>query len=182
MKKLYFVRHGQTDTNIAGLLSGHLEATLTDEGKAQATATGKELKEKHRHIDLIICSPLKRAFETACLIASELNYPIEQIMKNPLFMERSFGALEGASSKKFFITGNYQDIDSAEGAESVAALQERAVQALAYVQSLPSDNILVVGHGASGRALRRVVNNEPYTNEYIGELKMINNSEILELF
>lgn len=182
MKKLYFVRHGQTDTNIAGLLSGHIEAILTEEGRAQAIAAGKELKEKHQHIDLIICSPLKRAYETACLIANELDYPIKLIEKNPLFIERSFGVLEGASNKEFFKTGNYQDIDSADGAESVAALQARASQALSYVKTLQSENILIVGHGASGRALRRVVNNEPHTNEYIGELRIINNSEILELF
>ena len=55
-------------------------------------------------------------------------------------------------------------------------------KALDYIKSLPDENILIVGHGAAGRALRRVVNGEPHTNEYIGELKIINNSEVLELF
>ena len=182
MKTLYFIRHGQTDTNIAGLLSGHIEAILTDDGKAQASAAGKELKAKHQHIDLIICSPLKRAYETACLIATELEYPIRRIEKNPLFMERSFGVLEGTSAEKFFKSGGYKELDSVQGAESVASLQKRAEKALEYIKTLPDENILIVGHGASGRALRRVVNGEPPTNEYIGELKMINNSEILELF
>lgn len=182
MKKLYFVRHGQTDTNIGGLLSGHIEAILTEDGKAQAIAAGKKLKEEHQRIDLIVCSPLKRAYETACLIAKEIEYPIENIVQNALFKERSFGVLEGTSSEKFFKTGGYKDIDSVKGAETVASLQKRASDALEYIKTLPYENILIVGHGASGRALRRVVNGEPHTNEYLGELKMINNSEILELF
>jgi len=54
------VRHGQTDANINGLLSGHLEAVLTENGKTQAIAAGKELKAKHQIVDLIICSPTKK--------------------------------------------------------------------------------------------------------------------------
>jgi broad specificity phosphatase PhoE len=182
MKKLYFVRHGQTDTNVKELLSGHIEAILTDEGKAQAVTAGKDLKTKHLNIDLIVCSPLLRAYDTACIIAKELDYPIQRIKKNPLFLERSFGVLEGTSNKKFFIAGKYKDIDEVEGAETISSLQQRAEEALAYIKSLPDENILLVGHGAFGRALRRVVNGEPFSNEYIGELKIINNSEIVELF
>ncbi len=182
MKKLYFVRHGLSDHNTAGLFSGQIEAMLTEDGRAQAKAAGKQLEEKHLHIDLIVCSPLQRAYETACIIAREIGYPIEQIVKNPLFKERSFGVLEGKATEGLLKDGNYKQIDSVEGAESIAELQARAEKALAYVQTLPDENILIVGHGASGRALRRAVNNEPHTDEYIGQLKFINNSEIVELF
>jgi probable phosphoglycerate mutase len=182
MKKLYFVRHGQTDTNVKELLSGNIEAILTEDGKAQATATGKTLHQNHGHIDLIICSTLQRAYDTACLIAKEIDYPIEKIQKNELFIERSFGVLEGASNEKYFKMGGYKELDLVEGAETIAALQERAEKALEYVKTLPAENILIVSHGAFGRAIRRVVNGEPYTNEYIGELKIIDNSKIVELF
>jgi broad specificity phosphatase PhoE len=57
MKKLHFVRLGQTDTNINGILSENIEAVLTEDGKAQAISAWKELKAKHQHIDLIVCSP-----------------------------------------------------------------------------------------------------------------------------
>ncbi len=182
MKKLYFVRHGQSDHNTAGLFSGQIEAKLTEEGKLQAAATGKELKEKHQKINLIVCSPLQRAHETACIIAKEIGYPVEKIKNNPLFMERTFGILEGTPSEKFLKDGNYKNLDSVEGAESIADLHVRAEEALAYIRTLSADNILIVGHGAAGRALRRVVNGEPHGNEYIGEIKKINNAEILELF
>jgi broad specificity phosphatase PhoE len=181
MKRLYFVRHGQTDTNLAGLLSGDTEAILTDEGRALASATGKRLKAENIRINLIVCSPLLRAVETASLIAKEINYPIEQIIQNKLFKERFFGVLEGTSDFIYLHGGKYKDLDSVEGAETVADLQKRAALALEYVKALPQENILIVGHGASGRALRRVVNGEPHTNEYVGELKIIGNTEIIEL-
>lgn len=183
MKKLYFVRHGQTDTNIKGLFSGHIEAKLTKEGKEQAVATGKELKTNHQRIDLIICSPQIRAFDTACLIAKELGYPIKHIQKNPRFKERYFGVLEGTSATHYMKESKkYQDVDSAEGAETIAMLQKRAEQALEYVKKLTDKNILIVSHGAFGRAFRRAVNGQPHTDEYVGDLKIINNSEIVELF
>lgn len=176
------MRHGQTDANAARLWAGHIDAVLTEDGKIGAIAAGKELKAKRQLIDLIICSPLQRAYDTACLIARELDYPVEHIEKNPLFIERSFGDVEGKSIDKFFENGKtYKDIDAVKEAESIYDLQQRAQKALEYLNSLPTETILIVGHGASGRALRRVVNGEPHTNEYIGELKIINNSEIVEL-
>ena len=43
MKKLFYVRHGQTVMNVQGLLAGQIETPLTDEGRAQAEAAGAVL-------------------------------------------------------------------------------------------------------------------------------------------
>jgi broad specificity phosphatase PhoE len=180
MKRLFYVRHGETHMNAAGLLSGQTETPLTDTGTEQAKATGKELKEKALRIDLIVCSPYERAFDTACHIAAAIGYPIENIQKNELFIERTFGVLEGTSGKAFMATHEYRDIDDVEGSETVEALQKRAAQAFEYVAALPQETILVVGHGAFGRAFRRVVRGLPHTHEYLAETK-IGNAEIVEL-
>ncbi len=62
--KIYATRHGQTDWNKADKICGITDVELTDKGREQA----KELAEKcaaKGDIDIIICSPLKRARDTA---------------------------------------------------------------------------------------------------------------------
>ena len=97
MKKLYFVRHGETHMNVAGRLSGRIETPLTDKGRLQAIKTGKHIKMHLPTIDLIICSPYGRAYETAKSIAGQIGYPITKIGRNKLFVERTFGVLEGTA-------------------------------------------------------------------------------------
>lgn len=180
MKRLFYVRHGETEANVAELLSGNIETPLTKNGIQQAIATGKEIKERLPKVDLIICSPLGRAYETAKLIAQEIDYPISKLQKNDLLVERSYGVLERTSAKHFLKDGNYYLLDSIEQAETVEDLQKRAAKAFEYISQLDFDVILIVAHGAFGQAMRRVANKQPHTDEYKA-FKQIPNAAIVEL-
>ena len=75
--EIYFVRHGQTDANLAqknGDAIGEDDAPLNATGKKQA----KEIAEKLRKecFDVILVSPYKRAVETAEIINKYHNLPI----------------------------------------------------------------------------------------------------------
>jgi broad specificity phosphatase PhoE len=185
MKRLFYVRHGETEMNVAGVWSGRIETPLTQTGKQQAQEAGKALKAKLPHVDLIICSPLTRAYHTASIIAGEIGYPIENIQKNPLLLERSFGNLEGTSDINYYAEhGGLESLDEVEGAETVEQMQMRAGEALSMIELLPQDNILVVSHGTFGRAFRRAVDKLPHTHEYIQEHRdeyKLKNAEIIEL-
>ena len=63
---ILFVRHGQTDCNINGIIQGHLDAPLNQTGIEQAEKTAEELK--NTSIDIIYSSPLIRAKKTAEII------------------------------------------------------------------------------------------------------------------
>ena len=180
MKKLFYAKHGQTLMNVSGLLSGRTETPLTEKGVEQATAAGKDLKQKLLHVDLIVCSPYERTYDTAKLIANEISYPIEKIQKNEMFIERSFGVLEGTPGKDFLEEHQYSEFDDVEGSETIEELQARAEEALKYLQTFKEDNILVVGHGAFARAIIRVVQGLPYTHEYEADTS-IGNASIVEL-
>lgn len=167
MKHLYFCRHGLTEMNVTGQFSGQIETNLTAEGQAQAKKAGQAIKANLPKIDLIICSPYKRARDTAQLIAGEIGYPEANIQTNDLLIERSFGVLEGTPGKEFFKNHSYQDLDSYQDVEPIEQVQQRADKFYEYLKMLKQyDNILVVGHGASGRALRRVVNGQPFSYNY----------------
>ena len=166
--------------NEQGLISGQTETSLTEKGVEQAKAAGKVIKETLPKIDLIICSPYERTRETAKHIAFEIDYPLDRIQMHELFIERNFGIIEGTSGDDFFEHNEYKDIDLIENAETIEDLDKRAKIALKHIKSLDYDNILIVGHGSFGRAIKRVVNDLPHTHEY-EVYTPIGNAEIIEL-
>jgi len=76
MVKLFLIRHGQTVFNAEHKIAGQIETELTELGKEQAQNFAKELKNKGIVFDAILCSPLKRAKDTAEFIAKEIKTPI----------------------------------------------------------------------------------------------------------
>ena len=140
--------------------------TLTPLGRKQAKAEGKKAKQMGLKFDLIICSPILRAYQTATIIAQEVGYPVDRIEQNELFVERWFGELEGKSSD-YVRSLPRGAMDKVPGIETLAQLHERAKKAHDYLLKLPQENILVVAHSGFGRALRRVINKQPHSHEYV---------------
>lgn len=145
-KKIYFIRHGQSELNAAGRYAGHTETPLTEEGRQQARAAG-QLAKKH-NIEYIISSPLGRALETAQIVAAELDYPLEDIHVDELFIERNYGDLEDQPYTPGF------DYNTVNGIETDTQIIKRAEKALTFIENLQADSILIVSHGSLGRAIR----------------------------
>ena len=71
---VYFIRHGETDFNLKGIIQGQLDIPLNETGIKQAYETKDKLT--NLKIDIIFCSPLIRAKQTAEIINEKLNVPI----------------------------------------------------------------------------------------------------------
>ena len=154
--------------NVEGRWSGTTETPLTAEGRKQAMAAGKAAKDLK--IDLIVASPLTRAHDTARLIAKEMGYPEDKIELNSLLIERHYGELEG---KEWYPDFNYDGIVDIETEDT---LLHRARLALNWLESLDHDNIMVVSHGAFGRALRHhILEDFPFSHPH-----KLKNAEIQE--
>lgn len=163
MKHLYFSRHGQTEMNVSGHISGHVDPFLTAKGREQAKLAGKKARDAGLVFDVILASPLTRAHETAKLIAKEVGYPAGRILVHDFLKERHFGEIDGKRFKDLKIEDYYTNpfaIDHLNDVEKVADMQERAQKALEFIKALEAENILVVSHGAFGRALRRAAENK----------------------
>ena len=65
--RLYLIRHGQTAHSAADRFSGASDVDLAEEGRRQATCLAQRLAGEP--IAAFYCSPLRRAIETAGLIA-----------------------------------------------------------------------------------------------------------------
>jgi len=70
MIELYVVRHGETAWNAEGRIQGHLDSDLTPEGRRQAEAAARLLKD--RSIRFLYCSNLGRAMKTAAVLSWHL--------------------------------------------------------------------------------------------------------------
>ena len=115
MKKLYFVRHGESLMNLSGAISGRVETPLTARGLRQSESVGIVIKKQLPPIDLIICSPSQRTYQTAKCIAKAVGYPIKKIRKDQLFLKQSFGPLEGTLAVDFYAQHDYKDFDQIKG-------------------------------------------------------------------
>lgn len=163
MKLLIFMRHGESEFNRSNKWTGSTDVPLTDKGHLQARRAGREMRSKGLSFDVIVSSPLLRAHDTAKHVANELDYPHEKIMINHQLVERDFGMLEG--NKHLVAATRYlhdeSSIDKYKEVEKLTDLQSRVDYVLDQLNQMPHDNILIVGHSAFGRALRRAVLNEP---------------------
>lgn len=144
---IYLLRHGETDWNREARLQGHTDIPLNQNGRLQIEHAAEVLANLCDGINLIISSPLSRAYESAEIVAEKLLYEKGNIVTEPLLIERCFGAGEGlttAEREERYPSGIYPEMESFED------LIERAKSVFNKIVKLyeHNDNILVVSHGA----------------------------------
>ena len=139
----YYLRHGETESNLARLIAGSLDVDLTPLGRSQALAAAAALA--HLPITAIYSSPLKRARDTAEPIAQQLGLPVAIV---PGIAERYWGALEG-KPQSTRIRGVMPD-----DAESAEDFKARVLSGMAQIDAkLP----LIVAHSGVFRVLCRTL-------------------------
>lgn len=74
MPQLFFIRHGQTEANVKGILTGRLETNLTQKEIDDAIALSKELTED---LDYYYCSPLTRTHQTLKAIKGDVDFIVD---------------------------------------------------------------------------------------------------------
>lgn len=157
---IYLLRHGETDWNKKGLLQGHTDISLNQNGRIQVADTVRIMNGLRLRMDRIVSSPLKRALESAKIAAGGLDYPEAGIAVEELLKERGFGQGEGLTLEER--EAKYPDCNY-PGMEPQADLVRRAGQAFWKIVGLyqGADNILLVAHGAVLFALLEAVAKEP---------------------
>jgi len=154
---IYFVRHGETDWNVQGLIQGWTDIELNQKGHAQARAVGEALRQvREFHPDFnFVVSPLKRARQTMGYIAEALALEPEQISIEPAVTELGFGVWEGRPFWELKASPVYPPhpedryVWRPEGGESY---EDGHIRINAWLDRLDRPTV-VVAHGAIGRCL-----------------------------
>ncbi|HLA19838.1 MAG TPA: histidine phosphatase family protein [Pseudolabrys sp.] len=98
---VYYIRHGETDWNVAGRLQGRRDVPLNARGRAQGTHCGEILRdlfaERRRDPAALdyVSSPLGRACQTMELARAALDLPADGYRVEPRLAEIAFGDWEG---------------------------------------------------------------------------------------
>jgi len=164
VKDLYLVRHGQTDSNLSGIIQGQsLDAPLNEEGIKQAKRIGEFLKATDRSIDKIISSDLIRAHQTAQIIGEMLGVDVETDVR---LREMNYGGWEGNFLEQLLKTPEgkiWQETPSMwqiENSENVLEVQRRIINAVNdHLQRF--DHPLFVSHGITISTFLLYVKNLP---------------------
>jgi len=93
--RLVLVRHGQSTWNLENRFTGWTDVDLTDQGKSEAHAGGKLLRENGYTFDSAYTSVLKRAIRTLNIIQEELDLEWIPVVRAWQLNERHYGALQG---------------------------------------------------------------------------------------
>ena len=155
MKRLYLLRHGQTEFNVKKLVQGRCDSPLTDLGRQQAQAAAGWLKSHGVVPDKVVSSPLGRAMDTAGLVATELLGQNAAVEPCEGIIERCYGNFEEGPHDALptDVWDPGEDLVPF-GGEGSRALQERMVNTLTnLISAEDTKTLLAVSHGSASRQL-----------------------------
>ncbi len=152
--KIFFIRHGRTQSNKEGKMMGQtIDEPLSEEGIEQVK---KMLPFLPRHFDVIISSPLRRTAQTAIIISEHRKVPIIYMEE---LKERNYGTLAGMKIEELpGLDKSTTDIDEqiktvdfkAHGGESEEEMKKRLAKALDLIKSeYKGKTVLMVGSGGT---------------------------------
>lgn len=95
MYKLVFIRHGQSAWNLENRFTGWTDVDLSKQGRTEARAAGKLLREFGYEFDLAFTSVLKRAIRTLNRILEEMDLDWLPVTRAWQLNERHYGSLQG---------------------------------------------------------------------------------------
>ena len=151
-KPFYYIRHGETDWNVQRITMGSTDIPLNARGIEQAHQAAELLC--HTHIESIAASPLRRAVQTAEIIAQIVQKPITIIDD---LRECSFGVMEGKPKGDEVWLREWRDGAVIEGAELFSSFAQRVASGINQATELPGP-VLVVAHGGVYRVIQKSLN------------------------
>jgi broad specificity phosphatase PhoE len=148
-------RHGQTAYNAAGRFQGHLPVPLDETGRAQAHALAQACV--GQGFTTLVCSPLRRARETADIVAGRIGLePVqdERWVETDAgdWTDRTFAEIVAEDPEAFAAFARVDPAFAFPGGESFAAHQARVAEAAADLRAcVDGAPTLVVCHGVTMR-------------------------------
>ncbi|MFW1708433.1 histidine phosphatase family protein [Vibrio parahaemolyticus] len=173
-RRIFVLRHGETEFNADKKLQGHCNSSLTSKGSDQARRVGTTLKQYVENRPFrVYSSTLGRALQTSQIVCEELNYSYENLNKESRLKEFSLGEWEQRT-----IPSLEQEIPNllaqndwylqAPNCETYESVRERLSSWLSDVAH--DEDIVVVSHGLTGIVLRGLLLGMDYTQVWQQDL------------
>ncbi len=149
-KIVYFVRHGQSEANVAPVFQSS-NSPLNEKGKEQAESVASRVAKLQ--FETLIASPFQRAKETAEAIEKATGKKPEfsdlfiERVKPKSINSRSYDDMEANNIWREWEKSLYTADMRVEDGENFNDLVERADKALTFLTNRPEQSIVVVTHG-----------------------------------
>ena len=149
MKTVYFVRHGESEGNVGDVWQDST-AALTEHGRVQAGVVGDRFSALP--VDIIVASDMKRALQTADIIADRIKC---EVVHSSLFNERrrpseqlgEFKENETAKEAEMLMKTYFNDPQFRySDEENFCDLKFRAEELMQFLEERPEDHVLVITH------------------------------------
>jgi probable phosphoglycerate mutase len=169
MTVVHWARHGENVANLSRIFSYRVfDGDLTDRGIVQAQRMADRLHAESDRYRLLVCSPLRRARQTAEIVSARLRLPVGAELDD--LREVNVGELDGRADDRAWRV--YEAILAAwrsgqlsqrfPGGESGDELAARTRRALASIAARAGGmDAVVIAHGASIRAAVPVLTGQP---------------------
>ena len=180
--RLFLVTHAETDWTTVGRFQGHTDIPLNAQGKQQAELLQQRLAQEL--LDAIVASDLRRALETAMIIATPHGLPVQT---DPRLRELHFGDWEGLTYAEVYqkdphglAAWQHNLLEfSTPGGERLPALADRLHDFLHDLMSrLPDRQVLVVAHRGSVRVMLCLLLGIPVQNLWQFRLDVASLTEV----
>lgn len=162
MTTVYLIRHAEAEGNLYRRCHGHYDSTITDNGYRQIAALAKRFE--HEHIDAVYSSDLTRTQTTALSLTRVHGLPLRL---EPRLREVGVGVWEDKTwtwlakfDREQLVRFN-TDAGTwrAEGAETMAQVRDRMVNALNDIIAIhPDQTVALFSHGMALRLLVGTLN------------------------
>ena len=163
MTTILLVRHGETIDNARQIMQGQTQGDLNEKGREQARQVAERLSAEP--IDAVVASDLRRAIQTAEIIAAPHNLIVNT---TELLRERDWGSFTGRYIPDLRGETWPDDIESEE------VLLQRALAFLQYITTTyPDKRVVAVGHGIVNKAILAV-----YAQCPMREVQRMMNAEV----
>ena len=148
--KILFVRHGESIDDIEDRYGGWADFDLTEKGKKQVVESAEKISTLGENFEVILTSPLKRAFQAAEIISNKLNIKIEvfEYLKERNLNGILTGMIRSEAKikypKQFELHSRWEYVD---GSERTDDFNTRVKNAIKILLSIKDDSVIAVTHG-----------------------------------
>lgn len=172
---IYFTRHGETTMNEVDHICGITDCELTEKGRQQAKVLAEKCASEAKEIGLIICSPLKRARDTAQAVADRLGIPV---IIDERLTEWDYGSYEDMhrTAEGFAQAKREFGVKMKGGGESLLQLAHRVYSCIDDIKAkYEGKTVLCVCHGGVCRIAHTYFKDMPtdeFSNFFMGNCEL----------
>ena len=160
MIRLFLLRHAESEANVGHILAGQRDFPLSSQGKLDAEGLAVSFAGQYQ-IQIIHCSPLLRAVQTAAPFVTRCDAPL---VLDPRILEQHLGRFSGMTYAQAEADPGYQadrkkrwDWTPEGGGESYSGISFRVKDFLTSLFVRPETRVLVVTHAVTLRLFRAIL-------------------------